>query len=104
MKIPPANVPLGIGLLFVPILAELVSSVLGQSAGVGLSLLLYWPYDFAFAGLALLLFVGLNARLVVRSKESMLRGALIGAAMFVIWFCLAFMAVVQLHLTRGGVL
>ena len=96
------NVVLGIGLLFVPVLAELVAAGLGQSPGVGLSLLLYWPFHFAFAGLALLLFAGLNARLCTRSGRSMSRGILLGSIISVVWFALAFIAVGQLHISRGG--
>ena len=99
-----ANVGLGIGLLFVPVLAELVVVGLGHGPGVGLSLLLYWPFHFAFAGLALLLFAGLNAQLCARSGGSMSRGILVGAVFSVVWFALAFIAVGQLHISRGGLL
>ena len=99
-----ANVVLGIGLLFVPVLAELVVAGLGQGPGVGLNLLLYWPFHFAFVGLALLLFAGLNARLCTRSGGSMSRGILVGAVFYVVWFALAFIAVSQLHISRGGLL
>ncbi len=98
------NVVLGIGLLFVPVLAELAAADLDQGPGVGLNLLLYWPFHFAFAGLALLLFAGLNARLCIRSGGSMSRGILLGAIFSAVWFALAFIAVGQLHISRGGLL
>jgi hypothetical protein len=99
-----ANVALGIGLLFVPVLAELVAAGLDQGPGVGLSLLLYWPFHLAFAGLALLLFAALNAQLSRRSGVSVSRGILVGVAFSVVWFTLAFIAVGQLHISRGGLL
>src|SRR3546814_250776 len=102
MGILKANVALGLALLSAPILAELVASALGHSPGIGLSVLLYLPFDFALASLALTLFTLLNAYLFGPSRSRMVLGVATGAALSLLWFILTFLAVGQLHLTLGG--
>ncbi|WP_156383458.1 hypothetical protein [Pseudoxanthomonas sp. Root65] len=102
MKLLGQNLLLGISLMLIPALAEMATALLGHHPGIGLDILLYRPFHFAFAGLAILLFAALNARIFARSAGSKLGGALVGAVFAVLWFALAFVAVAQLHLIRGG--
>jgi hypothetical protein len=102
MKLLGPNLLLGISLLLIPALAEMAAALLGHHPGIGLDVLLYRPFHFGFAGLAVLLFGALNARLFARSAGSMLSGVLVGAVFAVLWFALAFVTVAQLHLIRGG--
>ena len=102
MSILRSNVLLAVSLICVPVLVELVAAAFGHDPGIGLDVLLYWPFDFAFPSLALLLFAWLNAQLFVRLRWPMFIGVVAGAFFSVFWFILAFLAVAQLHISRGG--
>lgn len=104
MKIVPANLLLGIGLVLIPVIAELATAHLGQRSGAGLSVLLYWPVHYAFLVLAFFLFTALNARIFSASGRPVLWGVMTGVIFSGLWFLLAFLVVAQLHLMRGGAL
>jgi len=102
MRILKANIALGFALLSAPILTELGAAALGHSPGIGLDVLLYWPFDFALSSLALMLFALLNAYLFAPSRGRMVLGVATGAFLSLFWFIVTFLAVGQLHLTLGG--
>lgn len=65
-------------------------------------MLLYQPFQFAYALLGLALFVVLNIALGKPSAKRIWDGTLAGAAIALCWFFLAFLAVGQVHLSLGG--
>ena len=97
-----SNLLLGAVLASVPLIAEAFSALAGNPPGVGLELLLYWPFDFALPLLALIVLAGFNAWLLRRRTSLALFGAALGVFVSVVWFAASFMIVAQVHISRGG--
>ena len=69
---------------------------------LGFEVLLYVPFEFAFALAAMLLFTVLNIYLSRRNQESLWRGLTIGVVIAAGWFEAAFLLVAQIHQHTGG--
>jgi hypothetical protein len=93
------NLALGTVVLAIPIVAQLSRPAPNT---LGLDVLLYEPFEFAFALLALALFVALNVVVSRICRESSWRGVALGAVIAVGWFEAAFLFVAQLHISMGG--
>ena len=93
------NLALGTILLAIPVLAQLSRPTPNS---MGLDVLLYLPFEFAFALLAFALFVALNVRISRGNRESLWRGIALGAVIAAGWFEAAFLLVAQLHVSLGG--
>ncbi|MBS0313467.1 MAG: hypothetical protein JSS05_04705 [Proteobacteria bacterium] len=102
MRFLKANIALGFALLSAPMLVELGAAALGNKPGIGLDVLLYWPFDFALPLLALTLFVLINGYLFDPSRIKVVLGVATGILLTLFWFFLTFLAVGQLHLSLGG--
>ena len=83
----------------IPVVAQMSGPATNS---LGLEVLLYEPFEFAFALLALALFVALNVRVSRSGRESSWRGVALGAVIAVGWFEAAFLLVAQLHISLGG--
>ncbi len=95
---------LGAVLLLVPAAADAVAKLRDPTSSLGLGILLYRPFNFAYAVLAILAFAALGWNEARQKANSPSLGALAGAAIGLAWFVLAFLAIAQLHLSLGGTL
>jgi hypothetical protein len=94
---------LAVGALAIPLIAEYANAKPGNVPGTGFDVLLYKPFDFAYALLVTALFIAANIWASAKTEEgSKLQGALLGILFTVGWFVFSFLAVVQLHLSLGG--
>jgi heme/copper-type cytochrome/quinol oxidase subunit 4 len=94
-----ANFALSIILLAIPVAAQLATPLPNS---MGLSLLLYVPFQYALLLLALALFLALNIYLSRRTKVGLWQGAVFGGVAAVTWFSVSFLIIGQLHLSLGG--
>jgi hypothetical protein len=97
-----ANIALGAGLLIPPVAAELYTAKPNNVPGTGFDVLLYQPFQFAYALLGLVLFVVLNIALRNPSPKRFWAGTFAGTAIALCWFFLAFLTVGQVHISLGG--
>jgi len=102
MRVVLINLALGLALLVPPVAAEIYTAEPGKVPGAGFDVLLYDPFQYAYALLGLVLFVAVNAALAKLSGKSAWLGLPTGAAVALGWFLLAFLAVGQLHISLGG--
>jgi len=94
---------LGLGALAIPLFAEYITAKPGNVPGTGFDVLLYEPFDFAYALLVGSLFLAINIWSATEIEDrSKLQGALLGILLAVGWFVVAFLSVGQLHLSLGG--
>jgi hypothetical protein len=93
------NLALGAFLLAISVVAEISNSI---NDAAGFEVLLYQPFEFAFALLAVALFVGLNVYLSRKSRNIAFGGVGAGLVIAIGWFMLAFGVVAQLHISLGG--
>ena len=93
------NFALGAVLLAVPVIAEVSTPV---ATALGFEVLLYVPFEFAFALAAMFLFTLLNLYLSHRNQESLWRGLALGVVIAAGWFYAAFLLIAELHTIRGG--
>jgi hypothetical protein len=89
------NLGIGIIALLIPLVAEVIS----PETGLGFDVLLYWPFDFAYA-----LFVG-GIYIVTNQLFPTVNGAfgsfVVGLSYWLGWFTVSFLAVGQLHISLG---
>lgn len=102
MRLLVKNLVLGLALTSIPLFAECVAALYAQDPGLGVRLLLYWPVDFGLILFALATFIHLNAHALRQRSAGVWIGALTGLAATAIWFGVAFLVVLQVHLLRGG--
>jgi hypothetical protein len=88
----------------VPLVAEYTYAQPIKIQGIGFDLMLYRPFPFAFPIFCLFVFTVLNIRLYKRQLSPVISGFVVSAPLTVAWFVVTFMAVVQLHISLGGVL
>ena len=98
------NLLIGVLLLAAPVLAEFAAFMTNTPSGIGIDVFAYEPFDGALLIVALFAFVLVNIRCAVRSSSPLLNGLLAGLLATAAWAFLAFLAVAQLHVLRGGVL
>lgn len=98
------NLLIGMLLFAVPVLAEFAAFMNGTPPGIGIDVFAYEPFDGALLIVALVAFVLVNIRCAVRKGATRLNGLLAGLLATAAWAFLAFLAVAQLHVLRGGVL
>lgn len=98
------NLLLGLALLAVPLMAEALAGWRGEQPGVGIRLMLYWPFDYCLMLAALVAFLGLNIHQLGRQPTGTLLGVFAGFAAAAVWIGLAVLLVLQVHIWRGGVL
>ena len=96
------NIATAVLLVVPPLAAELSTATPEHVPGTGFDVLLYQPFDYAYALLGFLLFTALNSYLSARSGKSAWLGLPVGALITLCWFFVAFLAVGQLHLSLGG--
>ena len=89
------NLGIVIVALLIPLAAELVS----PETGLGFDVLLYWPFDFAYALLVGGVFVVSNQ--VFPAAKGAFYSLVVGLSFWLGWFTVSFLAVGQLHLSLG---
>jgi hypothetical protein len=96
------NLLLGTVLLAIPLAAEFQTATPTNVPGTGFDVLLYEPFEFAFALFTCFLFAALNAYISNKDGNKLWGGAGVGILIALGWFVIAFVAVGQLHLSLGG--
>ena len=89
------NLGIGIVALLIPVVAELVS----PETGLGFTVLLYWPFDFAYALLVGAIFIGSNQ--VFPAVKDAFHSFYVGFFFWLGWLAVSFLVVGQLHLSLG---
>jgi len=89
-----------IGLLAIPVAAELLATPFDP--GAGLEILLYKPFPYAFILLASLVFIIYNGDAFMRNGRSAAVGVAVGLGMFLFWIATTYLVVAALHLSLGG--
>lgn len=88
--------------LAIPLVAEYATAHPDHVPGTGFSVLLYEPFEYAYVLLVTACFVVINVRQSAKHGRHFVVGALFGIGFSILWFVIAFLAVVQLHLSLGG--
>ena len=94
------NVSAFLVLMFVPLIAELVTAKPDYVPGTGFSILIYEPFDFAYLMFSFSIFFMLNIYLCRSSSK--FRILAISSGITAVWFISTFLSVGQLHLSLGG--
>ena len=103
MNLAKLNGALAFGALLPPLMAEYATAKPGNVPGTGFDILLYEPFDFAYALLVTALFVGANLWASIKKEDgSKIHGVLLGILMAIGWFVVSFLAVGQVHISLGG--
>ena len=88
--------------LCIPLAAEFVTATPKNVPGTGFAVLLYEPFQFAYALLATIVFISVNVYINKRQNRNMILSVFFGLVLTVAWFLVAFLAVAQLHIHLGG--
>ena len=93
---------LAAALLTLPIAADLVAKSENRESSLGLKILLYEPFHFAYPLLAVLAFAVLGWREARLKGNSVKVGAFAGAMIGIAWFTITFIVTLQVHFSLGG--
>ena len=100
MSIVARNITIFALALALPLGAEFVTATPEHVPGTGFDVLLYEPFEFAYASCIGALF--LLANLVKVGSRKVVASIFVAIPVWLVWFVAAFLAVGQLHLTLGG--
>ncbi|MEM9256734.1 MAG: hypothetical protein AAGA91_14905 [Pseudomonadota bacterium] len=89
------NVIIALVALLIPLIGEWVS----PQTGLGVQILLYWPFGFAYALLVGFVFVATN--LLAPSQRYRQQSLVIALTFWLGWFVVTYLSVTQLHLALG---
>ena len=92
----------GAALLALPAIADLWAKSTNPASSLGLSILLYLPFPFAYAVVAIAGFSALGWREAKERGNNVKVGVIAGAAIGAAWFFVAFLVIAQLHIFLGG--
>ena len=88
--------------LGIPLIAEYKTATPGNVPGVGFDVLLYEPFQFAYALLVTIFFVIANAYTGGKQQRNINQSVIVALLIAVLWFFASFLAVAQLHFSLGG--
>ena len=98
------NLTIFIIMASIPLFAEYSTASPGNVPGTGFQALIYEPFSFAYPIFTALLFISFNIYVCFKKSRPVWSGALFGIAWSLVWFCMSFLALTELHLYLGGTL
>jgi len=91
-------------MLSIPLIAELITATPDNVPGTGFSILLYEPFDFAYCLLTFVLLLFANISISKAHHSPLWESVMFSVVLFILWFVVSFVTVLQLHQNLGGTL
>ena len=88
--------------LAIPLVAEYMTATPEDVPGTGYVVLVFEPFQFAYALLAAVFFVIANTYACGKQYRNISQSVFVALLITVLWFFVSFLALTQLHLSLGG--